>query len=1204
VSSSHVPFFQPSPSQADQSRRAITQMTLVAEERLVSQLLESARVSTAEAEAIRRCALALARSVRDKGPAGWADGLVGAFGLSSTEGVALMCLAEALLRVPDDATRDLLIRDRIAEGRWLDHAGADQPLFVNAAAWGLLVAGRVVGDGRREGLDKALHGVIRRLGVPSVRRATEIGMRLLGEHFVLGQTIDAALSRAERRETRGYLHSYDMLGEAATTAADAADYFEAYAGAIEAIGRASRGRGPYAGPGISIKLSALHPRYARAQQERVRAELLPRLAELARLAKGFDIGINIDAEEADRLEISLDLLEALQTDPALSGWDGLGFVVQAYSRRCQSVLSHLVERASAHRRRLMVRLVKGAYWDSEIKRAQIAGLSDYPVFTRKAHTDLSYISGARLLLEAGANVFPQFATHNAQTLATIMELAGPRFAIGDYEFQCLHGMGERLYDEIVGLSGEKRPCRVYAPVGSHETLLAYLVRRLLENGANTSFVNRISDKDVDVKELVRDPVDIVQQEFPVGGRHPALTAPCGILEPDRAVARGLDLADERVLAAIGAALTGDRAKEHAASLTGASGTGTRHRHSVNPANLSERIGMVAEPPADTAAGLVAEMSRNADAWSTLPVGERARCLEHAAELMEAGMEDLMPLVMREAGKTAANAVAEIREAVDFLRYYAVEARRDLAHALPLGVVVAISPWNFPLAIFTGQIAAALAAGNVVVAKPAEETPLIAAAAVHLLHRAGIPRDALVLVPGDGATGAALVGARGVSGVLFTGSTAVARLIQTQLAECGAAEGRPIALIAETGGQNAMLVDSTALAEQVTLDVLNSAFDSAGQRCSALRLLCLQEEIAGPTQAMIEGAMAELSTGDPAHLSTDVGPVISVEARDRITAHIEAMAAKGHRIVQSPLSPQCAEGVFVAPTLIEIDKVSDLEEEVFGPVLHVLRYQRADRDRLIDAINELGYRLTFALHSRIETTIEAVAERIDVGNIYINRNQVGAVVGVQPFGGHGLSGTGPKAGGPLYLRRLVRAGAAAFGDAVDTPLLALTALADWAESEGVVEAATRVRLLATHVLLVSRDLAGPVGEANHYQTRPRGTVLLAVESREAMVLGLGSALASGNMVKLVCPQMPTLPDAVASLMTPDDGAGTADAVLVERGPLVATLLRRAAPWPAVVPVLAIDPAGPPPDPALLLHERTTSRNTAAAGGNAQLMTIGG
>ncbi|MHB1303631.1 MAG: trifunctional transcriptional regulator/proline dehydrogenase/L-glutamate gamma-semialdehyde dehydrogenase [Acidiphilium sp.] len=1192
-------------------RAAIAAACRRPEPEAVAGLIDAATLSPPEAARARKTAHALVVALRARRHFGMVETLLQEYALSSQEGVALMCLAEALLRIPDAATRDALIRDKIGTGDWQRHIGESRSLFVNAATWGLLLTGKLSATASEAGLSSVLTKLVARGGEPVVRRGVNIAMRLMGEQFVMGQTIGEALANAGKREARGFLHSYDMLGEAALTAEDAARYYRDYEQAIHAIGTAARGRGPYAGPGISVKLSALHPRYCRAQRGRVMAELAPRLAALAHLARRYDIGINIDAEEAERLDLSLDLLEGLCFDPALAGWNGIGFVVQAYQKRARPAIDFLIDLARRSGHRLMVRLVKGAYWDSEIKRAQLDGLEDFPVFTRKIHTDISYLACARKMLDAKAEIFPQFATHNALTLGSVLAMAGPEFAVGDYEFQCLHGMGEALYDEVVGRQKLNRQCRIYAPVGTHETLLAYLVRRLLENGANTSFVNRLANPQVRLDELLADPTEAARQVTPLGAPHPKIVLPSAMFEGRRNSA-GLDLASEQRLASLSSALLGGLDAQWRA------GEGEVVRPVLNPADRSDRVGLVAEAGPETIERAISAAEAAAPIWQATAATDRATILDRAADMLEQRLPHLIGLIVREAGKTIEAAIGEVREAVDFFRYDAAQLRGgydaarlrdgfDNATHRPLGVVAAISPWNFPLAIFTGQVAAALAAGNAVLAKPAEETPLIAAEAVRILHAAGVPAGALRLLPGEGAVGATLVADGRVRGVVFTGSTEVARAIQAKLAERLDATGQPIPLIAETGGQNAMLVDSSALLEQAVGDILVSAFDSAGQRCSALRVLLVQEDIAEPLLAMLKGAMAELVVGNPDRLATDVGPVISAEARRGILAHVEAMRARGCAVHAPALGEAAEGGFFVAPTLIEIEHPSMLECEVFGPVLHVVRYRRGRRDTMIDAVNALGYALTFGVHSRIDETIAHTAERIEAGNIYVNRNIVGAVVGVQPFGGHGLSGTGPKAGGPLYLRRLLaRRPALASGAA--SP--ALEAFIAWAEAAGFDAAAARRHARAVPDM-APRELAGPVGEQNVYRLKPRGRVLCRADTVAAALGQIAACVAVGNRPLVLCDEvLPEFPEAICLEIAPADAIATADFAAVlfhgERSALLAlqqALARRQGP---IVPVHAApDETGGDWEYPLefLLAEQSISTNTAAAGGNASLMAIG-
>jgi RHH-type proline utilization regulon transcriptional repressor/proline dehydrogenase/delta 1-pyrroline-5-carboxylate dehydrogenase len=1206
-------------------RQAITAACRRDEAECVEALLERASLPPDAADSVRDRARSLVAALRAKGRAGGVEGLIHEYSLSSQEGVALMCLAEALLRIPDNATRDALIRDKIAKGDWRSHVGHSSSLFVNAATWGLVMTGKLTTTNSEAGLGGALTRLIARGGEPVIRRGTDLAMRMMGEQFVTGQTIDEALSKSRTLEAKGFRYSYDMLGEAATTAADAERYLNDYDTAIHAIGKAAGGRGIYEGPGISIKLSALHPRYARAQRGRVMGELLPRLKGLACLAKRYDIGLNIDAEEADRLEISLDLLEALAFDPDLRGWNGIGFVVQAYGKRCPFVIDWIIDLARRSQRRIMVRLVKGAYWDSEIKRAQVDGLDGFPVFTRKLHTDVSYLAAARMLLAAPDAAFPQFATHNAQTLSAVMEMAGPNFYRGQYEFQCLHGMGEPLYEEVVGEGKLNRPCRIYAPVGTHETLLAYLVRRLLENGANSSFVNRIADESVPIDALVADPVADVRTSPSPGAAHEKIALPRTLYGSHRLNSAGLDLSSEAGLASLLKGCLDSAGIVWTASPTGASAVGGVAI--VNPADRSDIVGSARyATPAEIDTAIDAA-SKGVKEWSGTPVEKRAAVLRQTADAMEALMPQLIGLIVREAGKSFANAVAEVREAVDFLRYYAAEAVRTLSgegHA-PLGPVVSISPWNFPLAIFTGQVAAALAAGNTVLAKPAEETPLIAAEAVRLLHAAGVPPRALQLVPGAGEAGAALVADARIRGVLFTGSTQVARLIQRRLAGRLSPDGQPVPLIAETGGLNAMIVDSSALAEQVVGDVIASAFDSAGQRCSALRILCLQEDVADRVLAMLKGALRELQIGNPDRLSTDIGPVITAEAKAGIEAHVEEMRRKGHRIARLQLTSECDAGTFVAPTIIEIRSIADVGREVFGPVLHVLRFARKELDQLVADINATGYGLTFGLHTRIDETISRVVGRIEAGNIYVNRNVIGATVGVQPFGGSGLSGTGPKAGGPLYLGRLLATRASrALAELSGQPIApaAARAFAAWLQATGRDAAAERL-IAYTHrsALGLARELPGPVGERNVYTLKPRGRVAAMAGDPDMLLIQIGAILATGNTAVIehasaASSVLQDLPQDVAhAVMRVDrlelahEAAHPLRAVLTDvSGPELIALNRWIAGWYGpIVHIQALSSAAmrAGDDFALhrLLEEAVVTTNTAAAGGNASLMSIG-
>ena len=984
------------------------------DEILARVLLAEASLPPAHEPQIDAEATRLIEAIRaGQGGIGGIEQILQEYSLSTKEGLALMVLAEALLRVPDSTTADKLIEDKLGQGNFLEHQPKSDALLINASAWALGIGARIIQPG--ETPDGILASLAKRIGLPTIRTAARQAMRVMGNHFVLGQTIDEALNRAGSGAARSYRYSFDMLGEGARTAEDAERYFQSYADAIRHIGAKAGNAALPNRPGISVKLSALHPRYEATNQEAVLAELTPRVVSLAEQAKSFDLNFTIDAEEADRLELSLDLFRQLAQDSKLAGWDGLGLAVQAYQKRGRAVIAWLDQLAQATGRRFMVRLVKGAYWDTEVKRAQERGLPDFPVFTRKAMTDLNYAACAKAMLQARPRLYPQFATHNALTIATIRAMAGN--AEG-YEFQRLHGMGEAAYSALLAQSPDAA-CRVYAPVGGHRDLLAYLVRRLLENGANSSFVNEAADANVPVSKLLTRPATLIGA--PERARHKRLARPEALFPDGRRNSRGYELGHAETLEKLLQAR--DFASATAASLI--SGQGVKHGsvEAKSPVD-GKPIGSVFNAmPADARAAI--EAGREGfHRWGRTEASHRAALLRAAADKLEAKTGRLVALLQREAGKTLDDCIAEIREAVDFLRYYADEAERVMGAPIalpgptgednrllyrPRGVIVAIAPWNFPLAIFLGQVAAALAAGNTVVAKPAEQTPLIGMLAVELLHEAGIPKDALHLVLGDGAIGAALVEHPAIAGVVFTGSTETARRINRALA---AKEGPIIPLIAETGGINAMIVDATALPEQVADDVVLSAFRSAGQRCSALRLLCVQEDVADRMIEMIVGAAKELRLGDPTRPETHIGPVIDAEAKDRLDAHIARMKREA-KVLHAGEAPQ---GLYVAPHVFGLQRVEDLGEEIFGPVLHVVRYKAGELMRLVEAIDASGFGLTFGMHSRIDSDIEKVTNRLQTGNIYVNRNMIGAVVGVQPFGGHGLSGTGPKAGGPNYLLR--------------------------------------------------------------------------------------------------------------------------------------------------------------------------------------------
>ena len=1006
-------------------RRAVRDAHRAGENEVVAARRHAAELDAEAAARVERRARELVDGVRgDHRPAG-IDAFMQEYELSSQEGVVLMCLAEALLRVPDTATMDELIADKIATADWEAHLGHSESIFVNASTWALVLTGRVIrlDDDKRRDFGRVLRQLIHRSGEPVIRTAVMRAMRIMGREFVLGRTIREGLDRAREQEARGYRYSYDVLGEAARTMADADAYRRGYLDAIEAIGRNAAGAGPIRGPGISVKLSALHPRFELGQRERVMGELLPRLREICRAAAHHDIGLCIDAEETERLDLSLDVIDAVSADPDLKGWNGLGCAVQAYQKRAAPVLDWLAATARRDGRRLMVRLVKGAYWDMEVKHAQERGLDEYPVFTRKVNTDVSYLACVQRMLAHSDAIYPQFATHNAHTAAYVMAAVGDRT---DFEFQRLHGMGEALHDRVIA---HGHPCRIYAPIGGHAELLPYLVRRLLENGANTSFVNHLTDERVPVEEIVADPVRAAAEA--ADAHHPHIPLPRDLYGPERANALGVDLSDPQTLAPLGremdkAALGGWEAAPIVGGDTRRVGNPTPI---VDPADHRRTVGHAHwASPAEVDAALDRASRAQLD-WDRTPAETRARCLDAAADEVERRMGTFMGLAVREGGKTVPDAVAEVREAIDFLRYYAAEARRRFGGPIRLpgpsgerneltlhgrGVWATISPWNQLLALFTGPTAAALAAGNAVVAKPAEQTPLTAAEMTRVLHRAGVPEDVLHLLPGDGAgVGEPLVQDRRVAGVAFTGGLATAKHINRLLAE---RDGPIVPFIAETGGLNAMIVDSTALPEQAVVDIVNSAFMSAGQRCSGLRVLFVQNEVADTLIRMLTGAMDELRLGDPGWLRTDIGPVIAPEAQDAIERHAQAMARQGTLLRRAPMPEDGGHGTFVAPAAFEIDRMNRLRDEVFGPMLHIVRYDRAHLDKVIDAVNATGFGLTHGVHSRIDTTVNHIAGRVRVGNCYANRNIVGSVVGVQPFGGEGLSGTGPKAGGPHYLPR--------------------------------------------------------------------------------------------------------------------------------------------------------------------------------------------
>ncbi|UKE51222.1 bifunctional proline dehydrogenase/L-glutamate gamma-semialdehyde dehydrogenase PutA [Xanthomonas translucens] len=1034
-SASPSPLLAPELLPAPQAlRAAITAAWLKDEAEHVRELLEQARLPAADQAKVQALAADLVTRVRARAQdQGAIEAFMRQYDLGSEEGVLLMCVAEALLRIPDQETADKLIRDKLGDADWKKHMGESDSVLVNASTWGLMLTGKLVqiNDLTRADVAGAFKRLIGRVGEPVIRLAVRQAMKIMGHQFVMGRSIGEALSRSKKGDNAHYRYSFDMLGEGALTMKDAYRYLDAYRQAIHAIGRSGpngsyQGSDVFAAPSISIKLSALYPRYEHAKRARVMAELVPSVLELAQLARSYGIGYTVDAEEADRLELSLDIIAATFSDPSLDGWEGYGLAVQAYQKRTPYTIDFLADLARRVGRRIPVRLVKGAYWDAEIKRAQVEGHPGYPVFTRKQNTDVSYLACAKRMFAHSDALYPMFATHNAQTIAAVRAIAGSK----DYEHQKLHGMGDDLYAEVIPAGRLGVPCRVYAPVGSHEDLLPYLVRRLLENGANSSFVNRITDEDVAIEDLIRDPVEAVSAFASIP--HPKIPLPADLLRSqnhNRKNSMGANLANDNDLRALADQLNAAIKPWQATPLVPGAVLAGDALPVTNPADRRQVVGRWQPADAATVDKALANAVAAQPGWNRTPAASRATILEHAADLLEARLPEFIALCVKEAGKTLPDGVAEVREAVDFLRYYAGQARAQFgaperlpgptgeSNELQLhgrGVFVCISPWNFPLAIFLGQVAAALAAGNSVIAKPAEQTNLVGHAAVKLLHEAGVPEAAVQFLPGDGATvGAALTRDARVAGVAFTGSTETARAINRALAARDAAIG---VLIAETGGQNAFIADSSSLPEAVVKDAISSAFISAGQRCSAARVLFVQDDIADKVMTMLAGAMAELKIGDPGLLSTDVGPVIDADALQLLTDHAARMDREARLIAVAANDDGTAHGSFFAPRAYELQSLAQLQREIFGPVLHVIRWKADQLDAVIEQINATGYGLTLGVHSRIDETIERIAARVQVGNVYVNRNQIGAVVGVQPFGGQGLSGTGPKAGGPHYLLR--------------------------------------------------------------------------------------------------------------------------------------------------------------------------------------------
>ena len=1203
-------------------RLAVREHYTTKESIIVRQLLAMIRLDADSRQRIAAVGADIVDRVRRDTSPSMMESFLAEYGLSTAEGVGLMCLAEALLRVPDAETIDELIHDKIEPSDWGSHLGKSASPLINASTWALMLTGKVLDDDHK-GPAASLRALVRRVGEPVVRSAVGQSMKLLGKQFVLGQSIEEGMDHARELEAKGYTFSYDMLGEAARTDEDAVRYHQAYARAITSIARQAKGD-VRSSPGISVKLSALHPRYEYTHRQAVMDSLVPRAAELARQAAKANIGFNIDAEEQDRLDLSLDVIEALLSDRKLEGWEGFGVVVQAYGKRAMPVINTLYELAERLDRKIMVRLVKGAYWDTEIKLAQELGVNAFPVFTRKINTDVSYMACAQQLMDKRDRIYPQFATHNAHTCAAVLALAGNDRE--GFEFQRLHGMGESLHG-IVRETQDTR-CRVYAPVGAHRDLLAYLVRRLLENGANSSFVNQVVDESISSIDITTDPVDEV---LALGDEiaNPSIRLPGELFNPYRQNSKGYRINEPASITPLleGREEWSDQLWLASPMIVGLTQPKGLPRDAISPADPNRVVGKVYECTAEEVAMALDAAQSGFMSWSAIPVAQRATVLRKAADLYEENIAELTSITTREAGKTILDGIAEVREAVDFLRYYANEAERleEEEPGSPAGVFVCISPWNFPLAIFSGQVAAALAAGNAVLAKPAEQTPMIAYRAVQLMREAGLPDSALQLLPGDGPTvGGPLTSDSRIAGVCFTGSTEVAQIIHRALADNA---GPDAVLIAETGGLNAMIVDSTALPEQAVRDIIMSSFQSAGQRCSALRLLYVQEEARERLLDMLFGAMDALYIGDPWRPDTDVSPVIDREARDNINAYIEQHAKAGTLLKKMDVP---AAGTYVTPAAVSVNGIADMEREIFGPVLHVATFKARDIDKVVDDINARGYGLTFGLHTRIDDRVQQIVERLEVGNAYVNRNQIGAIVGSQPFGGEGLSGTGPKAGGPQYLTRFRLTGSPASepapggetidADEVKQAIVSLDAR-HWAARpdrvavlrkclQGVATSLVKKALSATAAFdTTPLSLTGPTGESNRLSMHPRGTVLCLGPTAQIAVAQAVQALGAGCPVVIVTPDvipMATplldagLPVVIiegivdAETLTTIDGiasvaaSGSADWTKALRQ----ALARREGP---IVPLETQVVA-----PARYVIERHLCIDTTAAGGNASLL----
>ncbi len=1157
-------------------RKQLEQLGSIDEEAILSKLDETAGISTRTRKQIEHRAIELVKNIRTNATPTLMENFLGEYGLSTQEGVALMCLAEALLRVPDDQTIDELIEDKISPSSWGEHLGQSSSSLVNASTWALMLTGKVLKTHDSNKIADTLHKTIKRLGEPVIRLAVKRAMQEMGHQFVLGQTIQEAVKRGSSSVKKGYTYSYDMLGEAALTSNDATKFFHSYCDAIVSLTPHSSSSKIEQNPGISIKLSALHPRYETSQKARILSELVPRVKELAILAKNAHMGLNIDAEEASRLDLSLDVIHQTLSSPELEGWDGFGVVVQAYSKRASLVIDWLYALAQKLNRKIMVRLVKGAYWDTEIKIAQVNGIENFPVYTTKAATDISYICCAKQLLQLTDRIYPQFATHNAHTVAAILELAEGNQS---FEFQRLHGMGQALHQEIV--MSESTKCRIYAPVGAHRDLLAYLVRRLLENGANSSFVNQIVDTSVPPELIAADPFTALDQKGP--STPSSIKKPCDLFQPQRLNSKGWDLNDTSDIKRFENARKPFATKVWSA-LPLIGGPTSPSKPSplkptaiLNPANLKDQVGTVSAATLDD---VEAAIKVGTD-WSNCKPKTRAAILSKAADLYEENSGEIFAVLCREAGKTPTDAVSELREAVDFLRYYSSQIQM-LPDATPRGLITCISPWNFPLAIFTGQIAAALAAGNGVLAKPAEPTPIIAHIAICLLHKAGVPKKVLQFIPGSGSTiGTKLTSDSRINGVCFTGSLPVAKKIHAAMATTLEPDAT---FIAETGGLNAMIVDSTALPEQAIRDIVISAFQSAGQRCSALRLLYLQKDIADTFLEMLYGAMDQLAVSNPWEFSTDLGPAISSSAKTAINAYIQNAETDG-RLLKKLKVPK--HGHFISPSVIQVDGINDLGEEVFGPVLHIATFEADEISTIISDINASNYGLTFGLHTRIDDRVEQITTQLNVGNLYVNRNQIGAIVGSQPFGGEGLSGTGPKAGGPNYIKQFVR-----------NPLPHHLVVSGLNITQSAVQNQLDQLPKTDHDTLETLDLPGPTGESNRLSIFPKGTILCLgprvtdAKAQQKIAQSMGcstlcivpngdfSGSVSGFLQRDILTHLTGF-DAVALWSTPDDLSLAKRALSQRQG--------------AIIPLITTSEMKD-----MCIHERHICIDTTAAGGNASLL----